>query len=183
MGKNSIPYFVCWQNVSALLSIQTKPLKSISVDLSGPQHRMGGWQVNCGAQQKDFHKSLFLKMKWGGEGNAHWLPWTLRWKRNCLQCRRPGLNPWVRKIPWRRKWLPTPVFLPGEFYGQRSLVVYSPWGHKESDMTERLTLTHRTRILFIDDLIVAPTVKMVPCQKLHVRDLIMSPQLYKISIC
>ena len=70
MGKNSIPYFVCWQNVSALLSIQTKPLKSISVDLSGPQHRMGGWQVNCGAQQKDFHKSLFLKMKWGGGGKC-----------------------------------------------------------------------------------------------------------------
>ena len=43
--------------------------------------------------------------------------------------------------PWRRKWLPTPVFLPGEFRGQRSLVGYSPWGHKESDKTERLTHT------------------------------------------
>ena len=41
----------------------------------------------------------------------------------------------------RRKWQPTPVFLPVEFHGQRSLVGYSPWGHKESDMTERLTLT------------------------------------------
>ena len=46
---------------------------------------------------------------------------------------------WVGKIPWRREWLPTPVFLPGEFYGQRSLEGYSPWGHKESDATERLT--------------------------------------------
>ena len=45
------------------------------------------------------------------------------------------------KIPWRREWQPTPVILPGEFHGQRSLVGYSPWGHKESDMTERLTLT------------------------------------------
>ena len=44
------------------------------------------------------------------------------------------------KFPWRRKWLPTPIFLAGEFHGQRSLVGYSPWGHKESDMTERLTL-------------------------------------------
>ena len=43
---------------------------------------------------------------------------------------------WVGKIPWRRKWQPTPVFPPGEFYGQRSLVGYSPWGPKESDMTE-----------------------------------------------
>ena len=52
----------------------------------------------------------------------------------------PGLIPaWIRKIPWRRKWLPTPVFLPGEFHGQRSLMGYSPWGCKESNMTERLT--------------------------------------------
>ena len=45
---------------------------------------------------------------------------------------------WVRKIPWRRKWSPTPVFLPGEFHGQRSLVDHSPWGCKESDTTEQL---------------------------------------------
>ena len=43
---------------------------------------------------------------------------------------------------WRRKWQLTPVFLPGESHGQRSLVGYSPWGHKGSDTTERLTLTH-----------------------------------------
>ena len=46
------------------------------------------------------------------------------------------LNPWVGKIPWRRAWQPTPVFSPGESYGQRSLAVYSPWGHKELDMTK-----------------------------------------------
>ena len=50
-------------------------------------------------------------------------------------------DPWVGKIPWRREWQPTPVFLPGEFHGQRSLAGYSPWGCKESDMTERLTLS------------------------------------------
>ena len=50
-------------------------------------------------------------------------------------------DPWVMKIPWRRKWQPFPVFLPGEFHGQRSLVCYSPWGCKELDMTERLTHT------------------------------------------
>ena len=49
--------------------------------------------------------------------------------------KRLGINPWVRKIPWRKKWLPTPVFLPGKSNGQRSLADYSPWG-KESDMTE-----------------------------------------------
>ena len=44
----------------------------------------------------------------------------------------------VQQIPWRRKWQPTPVFLPGKFHEQRSLVGYSPWGHKESDTTEWL---------------------------------------------
>ena len=60
-------------------------------------------------------------------------------KEPACQCRRHKrrrFSPWVGKIPWRRRWQPTPVFLPGESHGQRSLVVYSPWGHKESDMTE-----------------------------------------------
>ena len=52
-----------------------------------------------------------------------------------------GFNPWVRKISWRRKWQPSPVFLPGKSHGQRSLVGYSPWGRKEWDRTERLHFT------------------------------------------
>ena len=47
-----------------------------------------------------------------------------------------GFNPWVGKIPWSRKQQLTPVFLPGESHGQRSLAGYSPWGHKELDTTE-----------------------------------------------
>ena len=47
-----------------------------------------------------------------------------------------GFNPWVGKIPWRRKWQPTPVLLPGKSHGWRSLVGYSPWGRKELDMTK-----------------------------------------------
>ena len=61
-----------------------------------------------------------------------------RLKSVCLKCRRPGFNPWVGKIPWRRKWQPTPVFLPGKSHGQKSLVDYSPWGCKELDTTELL---------------------------------------------
>ena len=49
------------------------------------------------------------------------------------------VDPWVAKIPWRRERLPTSVFWPGEFHG---LYMYSPWGHKELDMTERLSLSH-----------------------------------------
>ena len=52
----------------------------------------------------------------------------------------PGFDPWVGKIPWRREWQPTPVFLPGEFHGQRSLAGHSPWGCQESDTTEQLSL-------------------------------------------
>ena len=59
--------------------------------------------------------------------------------KNLPQCKRHRFDPWVRKIPWRREWQPTPVFWPGESCGQRSLVGSSPWGRKESDMNERLT--------------------------------------------
>ena len=59
----------------------------------------------------------------------------------CRRCKRHGLDPWVRKIPWRRKWQPTPVFLPRKFQGQRSLAGYSPWGPNESYMTEQLNWT------------------------------------------
>ena len=62
--------------------------------------------------------------------------WLIRW-RICLQCRRPGFNLWVGKIPWRRERLPTPVFWPREFHG-----LYSTWGCKESDKTELLSLTY-----------------------------------------
>ena len=60
------------------------------------------------------------------------LPSRLRLYRICLQCRRPSFNPWVRKIPWRREWLPTPVFLPGESQGQRSLVDYKSMGSQRA---------------------------------------------------
>ena len=53
------------------------------------------------------------------------------------ESKRHRFNPWVWKIPWSRKWQPTPIFLPGKFHGQRSLVGYSPWGPKESDATEQ----------------------------------------------
>ena len=62
--------------------------------------------------------------------------------KNLPAMRRPRFDPWVGKILWKREWQPTPVFLPGEFHGQRSLVGYSPWSHKEWDTTEQLTCKH-----------------------------------------
>ena len=61
---------------------------------------------------------------------------------------RPEFDPWIGKIPYRRKCQPTPVFLPEEFHGQRSLVGYGQWNQKESDTTEQLTISfshHRKR--------------------------------------
>ena len=53
---------------------------------------------------------------------------------------RRRLDPWLGKIPWRRKQQPTPVFLPGESHGHSSLAGYGPWGHKESDRTKQLSM-------------------------------------------
>ena len=67
-------------------------------------------------------------------------------KESAYQCRRLkrcGFYPWVRKIPWRKTWQSTPVFLTGDTNGQRGLVGYSLGGLKESDMTEQLLLTFR----------------------------------------
>ena len=63
-------------------------------------------------------------------------------KKTCLQCGKSRFNPWVGKIPWRREWLPTPVFLSGESHGQRILAGYSRWGCKETDRTKRLTFIY-----------------------------------------
>ena len=74
-----------------------------------------------------------------GEGMGYplqysWASLVAQLVKICLQCERPGFDPWVGKIPWRRERLPTPVFWPGEFHG-----LYSPGGHKESDMTGTFT--------------------------------------------
>ena len=80
------------------------------------------------------------------EANTQWikdwldhsgLPMWLSSKESACQQSRHALHPWVGI--WRKKWLPTPVFLLGESHGQRSLAGYSPLGYKESDTTEQLT--------------------------------------------
>ena len=66
------------------------------------------------------------------------LPWWLRWQRICLQCWRPGFEPWVRKILWRKAWQPSLAFLPGESHGQRSLLGYSHRRVRHSIVTNTL---------------------------------------------
>ena len=66
-------------------------------------------------------------------------------KESACQCRRLGFGPWVGKMPWRRKWQPSPAFSPGEPLGQRSLVGYSAWGRKELYVTKPMYMYTLTR--------------------------------------
>ena len=80
-------------------------------------------------------------MNWffASDGQSIGVPGGASGKEPTCQCRRHKrhrFNPWVRKIPWRRAWQPTPVSLPEESHGQRNLVGYSAWGYEESNMTE-----------------------------------------------
>ena len=83
--------------------------------------------------------NLFSKYILGGLNLFKGFPGSSDGKESTCNVGGPGFDPCVGKIPWRRQWLPTPVFLFGEFHGQRSLVGYSPWSCKESDTTERLS--------------------------------------------
>ena len=81
-----------------------------------------------------------------------WFPGGTSGKEPTCQCRRHkshGFDPWVRKMPRRREWQPTPAFLLGEFHGQRTLVGHSPWGHKESDTTELLSTQAHMQLGFL----------------------------------
>ena len=65
----------------------------------------------------------------------------------CWKCKRQEFGFMVRKIPWRRKWQSTPVFLPGKFHRQKSLAGYSPWGPKEPDVTEHACALYHAALL------------------------------------
>ena len=79
---------------------------------------------------------IFLRWK------KTWVSLVTHLVKNPPASRRPWVfDPWVRKMPWRSEWQRTPVFLSGKFHGLRSLVGYSPWGRKESDMSEQLAFS------------------------------------------
>ena len=73
-----------------------------------------------------------------------------------LQCRRPQFDPWTAKIPWRREGQPTPVFLPGEFHGQRSLAGYSLWDHRQTQLSD----WHCVILIYLLD---CEHIKRIPC--------------------
>ena len=92
--------------------------------------------IPCFSINKNYKDNF--KLEFSTIHKISWPPWWLRWWSICPQCGRPEFNPWVGKIPWRRKWQPTPVFLTGKFHGRRSLEGSSPGGRREPDTTERL---------------------------------------------
>ena len=93
----------------------------------------------------------------------------LKVKDKCLpvqETKETRFESWVKKIPWRRAWLPTPAFLPGESHGHRSLVGYSPWGRKESDTTKSdlaLAYIHLQFLKFISHIDHYRVLRRVPC--------------------
>ena len=103
---------------------------------------------------KELTSSLVIPRSCSGKESAY----------QCKRCKGLGFDPWVGNIPWSRKWQPTPVFLPGKFHGQRSLVGYSPWNHKESHTTE-----HHTCIYYI--LVIQWLRIHLPMQEMWVRSL------------
>ena len=94
-----------------------------------------------------FFKIMYVDT-WASQVNQ----WQNKPACQCRRCQRHSFDPWVGKIPGRRKWQLTLVFLPGESHGQRSLAGYSPWGHKESDTIQCLS-TARVGICFVIPLI------------------------------
>ena len=146
ISSSVVPFCSCPQSFPTSGSFQMSQLfvsggQNIGVSASTLYHikfyynhksdNLAHWDV-CGAEHILWHVRL------------HALPRSLSGKESicqCWRCRRLGFSPWIGKISWRSKWQPTPVFLPGKSHGQRNLVGYSPWSHKELDITERMS-TH-----------------------------------------
>ena len=84
------------------------------------------------------------------------LPWWFSGKESTCQCRRCMFDPWVAKIPWRRKWQSTPVFLLGKSHGQRSLAGYRPWDHQ---VRYACTTKHAHTINVLQSVWILPTTK------------------------
>ena len=97
---------------------------------------------------------------------ANWASLVAQMVNFCLQCRWPGFDPWVGKIPWRRKWQPTPVFLPGKSHGLRILLGYSPWGRKSqtwlSDWASNIEEHPKIQLKSTLDFCISPSEFLIP---------------------
>ena len=114
-------------NYSEYLQYMDTDLESKCKKINSPGSYLLKWLIYAGRW------SITIQLD-----KCHGLPRWLSSKEFACQSRRCRFGPWVGKIPWKWKWQSTPAFLPGKSRGERSLVSYSPWGHKESVMTKWL---------------------------------------------
>ena len=132
-NSTSLPFFFFFNLGALLLLWHSLPFKNTTSIVWFTLYLMrGDWGSERSTRKHRYY-------------NGRGLPWWLSSKESayqCRRCKRRGLDPWSGRISWRRKWQPTPVFLPGIFHWQRSLVGYSPWGQKEPDTTEATQHTH-----------------------------------------
>ena len=114
-------YAVSWAVVLVLPQIKLNSQLSYCEFIS----KLTGWSFSAVGRAHEHH----LRPAWLGSSSGHpGLPWGHRGKEPACQCRWLGFSPCVGKIPWRRAWQPTPVLLPGEYHGQRSLAGCNPRG-------------------------------------------------------
>ena len=109
---------------SFLFSVGSLTLGEASHHVVKASRQTKGWSIWCRTE-------VSYQQPW-------WASLVVQTVKNLPVMQETRVHPWIGKIPWRRKWHPTPVFLPGEFHGQRSLWGCNPEGHKESDTTEQL---------------------------------------------
>ena len=142
-------YLFFWQSLS--VSIWTRDTVDAFTDMYGKQATSidgvlaqwskapGCWQ--CSQTSACIRSPGWLSVKNADANSISGFPRWCSGKESACQCRRWVFDPWVRKIPGRRKWQSTQIFLPGKSHGRRSLAGYSPWGYTESGTTEWLS-TH-----------------------------------------
>ena len=138
-----LPPFSVGDESRTQTQLHSHPLQ-MSVDNGNTQSPLYSFHLHPSGYSWLFDISDIAKKKVSPENSHFKFPGGTSGKDSacqCRRCKRSGLDLWVGKTPWRRKWQPTPLFLPGKVHGQRNLVGCSPWGHKESDTTEH-THTH-----------------------------------------
>ena len=137
LTEHLIPYIGIPHNVAfdQRVHLTAKAVTHIHETYWASPHSSVGKESTCNAGDPSsiLGSGIFPEEEIGHPLQYSWASLVAQLLSSHLQCRRPGFDPWVWKIPWQREVLPTPVFWPGEFQG-----LYSPWGHKESDTTEQL---------------------------------------------
>ena len=133
-----ILYHLNYQGSISLLKLDCSTLNVVG-RFKPPLNSSNFW-CSCFQLKQDLSRHIFS----GGSDGKQSI-WFLRVDRTILRMQVTQFYHWIRKIPWRRKWQPTLVFLPGKSHGQRSLLGYYPWSCKESDTTEWLSLPHSSR--------------------------------------